>query len=360
MTSSNEINYPLSRQNSTNCLDNPAGAPASREDPHSRNDSEVIAASGVRHPSANHRPNASISGSSGHLRPRPASRNASPTSRLSRRKSSPILSVPSSGKDLFGGDGSRASGAERIIKGTSKWLRDRMGGSEEKDDHWLVLDLPSPSMLSDAGSMAIPVYDTRGYPSREGSLDRPRIAADTGARQQGPTLTSAPEINVYLSQSTKNKPSPLGYTHNASLTPLAAQFPARSASPLSTLVPSLADFYPDAAIFGNRTLGSSPRPALSVFGSSESSIMTFRSMSSLRSGFGTDSDSATRLRLDSDAASDDGLIDKEARLKKHVAKVVYDMNDILPKLRLVNELEGNGEKLGLYDLVSFYNIANPE
>lgn len=83
-------------------------------------------------------------------------------------------------------------------------------------------------------------------------------------------------------------------------------------------------------------------------------------MSSLRSGFGTDSDSATRLRLDSDAASDDGLIDKEARLKKHVAKVVYDMNDILPKLRLVNELEGNAEKQGLYDLVSFYNTANSE
>ncbi|KAL0247765.1 hypothetical protein I308_103843 [Cryptococcus tetragattii IND107] len=355
MASSDEINNPLSRQNSTNSLNNPAGTPSSRKDPHSLNDSEVIAASGVRHPSANHRPNASISGSSAHLRPRPASRNASPTSTLSRRKSSPNLSVPSSGKDLSGGDGSRASGAERIIKGTSKWLRDKMGGSDEKDDHWLVLDLPSPSMLSDAGSMAIPIYDTRGYPSREGSLDRPRIAVDTGARQPGPVLTSAPEINVYLSQSTKNKPSPLGYTHNASLTPLAAQFPARSASPLSTSAPSLADFYPpDTAIFGNRTLGSGPRPALSVFGSSESSVMTFRSMSSLRSGFGTDSDSATRLRLNSDATSDDGLIDKEARLKKHVAKVVYDMNDILPKLRLVNELEGNEEKLGLYDLLPFH------
>lgn len=232
-----------------------------------------------------------------------------------------------------------------------------MGSGGEKNDHWLVLDLPSPSMLSDAGSMAIPVYDTRGYPSREGSLDRPPVAADAGTRQQGPALTSGPEINVCLSQSTKNKPSPLGYTHNASLTPLAAQFPARSTSPLNASLPSLADFYPDTVVFGNRTFGSDPRPALSVFGSSESSIMTIRSISSLRSGFGTDTDSAARFRLDSDAGSDEGLIDRAAMLKRHAAKSAYGMKNILPKSRLVNELEGNEEKRGLYDLVSFYDFA---
>ncbi|EAL19980.1 hypothetical protein CNBF3070 [Cryptococcus deneoformans B-3501A] len=365
MTSSNEASCPRSRQNSTTSLNNPAGSPSSRKTSHSRNDSEVIAASGVRHPSANHRPNASLSGSPGHLRPR-SSRTASPVSTLSRRKSSPNLSVPPSGRNMFGGDGSHTSGAERIIKGTSKWLRDKMGSGGEKNDHWLVLDLPSPSMLSDAGSMAIPVYDTRGYPSREGSLDRPPVAADAGTRQQGPALTSGPEINVCLSQSTKNKPSPLGYTHNASLTPLAAQFPARSASPLNASLPSLADFYPDTVVFGNRTFGSDPRPALSVFGSSGSSIMTIRSISSLRSGFGTDTDSAARFRLDSDAGSDEGLIDREAMLKRHAAKRAYGMKNILPKSRLVNELEGNEEKRGLYDLLPFHidpsqwEGANPE
>lgn len=120
---------------------------------------------------------------------------------------------------------------------------------------------------------------------------------------------------------------------------------------------SLVDFYFDIVVFGNRIFGSDLRLVLSVFGSLEFLIMIIWSIFLLRSGFGIDIDSVVRFRFDFDVGLDEGLIDREVMLKRYVVKSVYGMKNIFFKLRFVNELEGNEEKWGLYDLVSFYDFV---
>lgn len=81
---------------------------------------------------------------------------------------------------MFGSDGFYIFGVECIIKGISKWLRDKMGSGGEKNDYWLVLDFFLLLMFSDVGSMVIFVYDIWGYLFCEGFFDRFLVVVDVG------------------------------------------------------------------------------------------------------------------------------------------------------------------------------------
>ncbi|WVQ73658.1 hypothetical protein IAR50_003238 [Cryptococcus sp. DSM 104548] len=336
-------------------------APSSRLSPntagrpqHQRSESEVIAASALRQPSTIHRSNASTpptQASPSGLRSRGSPRKDKGHHILTKTKSSPNLSVPSSARDSTVRHVSHSSGAERIIKGTSRWLRDKldMGGAERKDDGWLILDLHSPSVASEStNSRAVPAYDHRGYPTRQASFEmaRPVTGPPTPSTPPG-MLISDPEIKTYLSDSHNGRhpQRSLGYSHKASLSPLAAHFPV-SLSALDTSAGS--DFFPAIpAGLSNRTFGSGPSLAPSIY---ESSMRSHASFSSFQE---SDTDSVSRLRLDDEYSRDKGLggdvKGQKERRKRNGLQSVYT----LKSLELRPKQTGQ-EHNKLYDLLPFH------
>ncbi|ODO06113.1 glucosidase [Cryptococcus wingfieldii CBS 7118] len=333
-------------------------APSSRLSPdmsdrpqHQRSESEVIAASALRQPSTIHRSNASTPPSqhspSG-LRSRPSPRKDKGTHVLTKPKSSPNLSVPSSARDSTVRHVSHSSGAERIIKGTSRWLRDKldMGGAEKKDDGWLILDLHSPSVVSEStNSRAVPAYDQRGYPTRQASFEtaRPVAGPPTPHSPTGP-LISDPEIRNYLSDSHNGRhpQGSLGYSHKASLSPLAAHFPV-GLSALDTSAES--DFFPGG--HSNLSFGSGPRLAPSIY---ESSMRSHASLSSFQD---SDTDSVAQLREDDPftrvMALGAGINGEKERRKRNGLQSMYTLKSL--RLRPNQKKRENSK---LFDLLPFH------
>ncbi|WVO15331.1 hypothetical protein L204_102987 [Cryptococcus depauperatus] len=352
MGSSN--NYPWSRQSPQTHRDSPKSSPSPKKH-HSRQESEVINASGVRHPSANHRPHASMPHSPSTLRPRSSPRKVTPTDRrgLSHKISSPSLTVPTE---------SNATGAERIIKGTSKWLRDKLdlGNDKDKDGGWLVLDLPvSPfnrsPRIDSSSSIPVPTYDERGYPAKDSSDRRRTLSQDRNhakiekarittvsspAMLPSGSLTSDPGIHSFLSKTDKGK-KPLGYSHNAVLSSFSAHFPP-TPKPIPAKSPKSLpnDFYPDTRGLLSNSLSNDPKPTSSM-DSPRSSIMT---RSSVYSWNGSDADSVTRLHL-----HDDSPPDRKPGKRKEKRRLTLPPS---PMKRLGRFAKS--EKQKLYDLLPFH------